>query len=144
MNGKQPNVVTIISDVAVNRSMMAQLTRDLMVLNAEFGVAVHDPKMVVPDSLLSRLGIERTEDLPVLQLVYKSGDEWPEYDLDKPAVQRDLKPDHVDMTIDGRGQVGYYLKPQGRDGPNRTELNLNRAYPKGAGANTSMITLLWG
>ncbi len=143
MSAPERNSVLIVTNMAIESSVLAQITRDLMVLNAEFGVSVYDPEGLVPDSLLRTLGVERSNAAPVLQLVYRMGETWPTYDPDLQSVLRDLTPDPVDVNIDGRGQVGYYLKPQGRFGPNRTELMLNRAYPRGFGGG-SMVTLLWG
>ena len=141
------NVIRILSDSDIRDSILAQVTRDLMVLSLEFYISINDPDSLVPKTLLTELGIDVVDQEPDLWLVYKLGDVWPEPPQTEDSakqVKRDLKPTSIDLKLDGNGQVGYYLKPQGRDGPNRTEMFLNRAHPMGRGNMNPLITLFWG
>lgn len=115
----------------MNDSVKAQLVRDFLILSGEFtDIAYFDQSGSVDKSIMEELGIPKTNTLPVLYLVYKTGESWPYTDSSVPVVQRDLKPPNVGPNLDPEPRVGYYLKPQGRDGANLTERYLNRVYPR--------------
>lgn len=137
------NVIGFVAD-QITDDVQAQMVRDLLILSGEWDIFVSDPGSILEDALLDQLGLSRDPSPPTLMLVYKTGDIWPTVETDVPVVKRDLKPDDCAPTLDGREQVGYYLAEQGRDGANRTEQFLNRAYPKGKGLVNPLVTLTWG
>lgn len=137
------NSVGIVVDCAITNDLLAQVTRDLLVLKAEFDVDLYDPERKVPASLLSTLKVSYTDKAPDLHLVYKVGEEWPAAP-DGVVVKRDLCPSSLETKFDADPKIGYYLKPQGRDIPSLAEQYLNRAYPKGTGIVNPMIVMLWG
>lgn len=139
------SVIQIVTNTAIVNSVLAQVTRDLIVLAVEFGVDINDPQNLIEDSMLSSLKINRTTAPADLILVYKIGDEWPEVPTtDALVVKRDLKPSEAEIRIDGEPSVGFYLPEKGYWGPNRTLQMLNRAYPRGNGIANPLVTLLWG
>jgi hypothetical protein len=126
--------------------VQAQLVRDLIILLGDWDFSVSDPNMVLNQPLLDQLGVVRADAnaQPTLVLVYKVGPNWPEVKLSIPQVKRDLSPEDNGQVLDCNPHVGYYLNEQGREGANRTEQYLNRAYPKGKGLVNPMVTLIWG
>jgi hypothetical protein len=137
------NVVGIVAD-KVNEDVKAQVVRDLIILSAQWDLVVNADPEFADDRMLEKLGIDRSDAPPTIMVIYKAGDKWPETELDCPVVKRDLKPAASAGRLDGDPHVGYYLRPQGRDGANLTEMYLNRAYPKGKGVVNPMISLIWG
>lgn len=124
--------------------VQAQVVRDLLILLGDWDLSVSDPSCVLTDELLNQLGVTRSEAPATLMLVYKVGQKWPELNTSVPTVKRDLHPDYGGQGLDCNPHIGYYLKDQGRDGANRTEQYLNRAYPKGKGLVNPVVTLIWG
>jgi hypothetical protein len=114
--------------------LAAQITRDLLALSGEFKICVLDPGKKFDVSLLNNLGISLVETgEPDLAVAYKLKDTWPEVPQGVTVVERNLKPDEDKIGLSQENKIGYYVKKQGRDGPNLTERYLNRAYPKGRG-----------
>ena len=131
------HTVKLFYDV-LDSQVQAQVVRDLLVMGGEWevGVSMKD----VPDAdkntlmpFLEELGIAESFGNPELYLVYRTGAEWPPHPTDCPVVERDLAPGESDISLDGEARIGYFLKPQGRDGANLTERYLNRSYPRGKG-----------
>ena len=137
------NTVSLISD-GLNEDLSAQVIRDLLILSGQWDLRVNADQSLVSDSTLDQLGLERTDADPTIQIVYKIGDAWPQSNLSCPRVKRDLKPAKSADALDTSPHVGYYLRPQGRDSANLTEMYLNRAYPKGKGVVNPMVSLIWG
>jgi hypothetical protein len=113
----------------------------------EFGIALDnlpdaDKTQLTP--YLAELGIPASFAKPELYLVYKTGAEYPKHPTDAPTVERDLKIHDDELRLDGEARIGYYLKPQGRDGPNRTEQYLTRQYPRGRGYIDPFLSNIWG
>jgi len=136
-------VVGLIYDQMTD-DVKAQIVRDLLILNGRWDVAARDVTGNFDMSVLAGIGVAvETEKLPELYVVYKTGKEWPKSPTGIPAVNRDMCPDTTTDTLDFNEKVGYYLKPQGRDGANLTEMYLNRAYPKGNGVVDPLVVLLW-
>lgn len=128
---------------ALNSDVHAQIVRDLLVLSGEWDIEVYDPKNEFSE-LLGQLQIPKTEEKPELYIIYRTEKEWPESPGDGIKVQRDLKPSGKDIMLNGEPRVGYFLKPQGWDGPNLTERYLNRPYPKGMGVVDPFMIAIWG
>jgi hypothetical protein len=138
------NCVGIVYD-EMNQSVEAQVTRDFLLLSGEFSdLAYFDQKGEMSASLMEELGIPKTDALPNLYVVYKTGEKWPYTDPGITRVERDLKPEVKGPLLDCNPQVGYFLKPQGRSGANLTERYLNRSYPRGRGVVNPLMLLVWG
>jgi len=115
-------------------SIAAQIVRDLLAVSREYEFSVLDTGGKFEKSLLQELGIPFAETgKPELAVVYKEGEAWPAYPEDTTLVKRDLMISKKKQTLSTENKIGYFLKPQGRVGPNLTERYLNRAYPKGKG-----------
>ncbi len=137
------NSVGIVYD-QMNDSVKTQVVRDFLMLSAEFSdLAYNDAGGSMDKSYMEQLGIPATDDPPVLYVVYKTEDAWPQTPGNVPRVERDLRPDDVGPRLDGSPSVGYYLKPQGRSGANLTERYLNRSAPRGKGVVNPLVLLLW-
>lgn len=128
-----------------------QILRDLFILQSAYSdLYVNDPAGKMDLQLLEQISIGPTQDQPVLIIQYKDGPEWPDVDHWFPGlatkasiVQRDLAPEPNGPTLDGGPHVGYYLRPQGRNGANLTELYLNRSHPRGTGVTDPLVVFLW-
>ncbi len=131
---------------AISPNVQAQILRDLLVLSSEFDgdFVVNDTKGMVTPQLLDDLNLSTSASPPSLAIRYKTGDKWPEVPMGIEVVDRDLQPQTAPANIDGTERVGYYLKPQGRDGASLTERYLNRSYPRGRGIVDPFIVLMWG
>jgi hypothetical protein len=127
-----------------NSQVELQILRDLWVLQQKWDLAVRDYGGRVSSELLRLSNLETTEDEAGLNLVYKTGEEWPYADPDVQQVRRDLEVKEADIGLDPNPKIGYYLRPQGRDGANLTELYLNRTAPRGNGLSDALIVYLWG
>lgn len=132
--GPKRNVVLLVYD-KMTESVKAQILRDLLLLSGSFLVSYRDKQGLVDDSILNQIGVIKAEDTAPddLIIVYKTGAKWPVYDKMITTVERDLCPNDNGQRLDDEPRIGYYLKPQGRNGANLTERYLNRAYPKGKG-----------
>lgn len=124
-----------------------QILRDLMALSEKWPVMLHDEKDQMSPEMLNLANIDVSSDPPMLVIVYKDGDEWP--DIPEPyavlpVIKRDLKPEELRTALDPNPKAGYYLREQGRDGANLTEMYLNRQHPRGNGVSDALIVLLWG
>ena len=133
----------------MNESVYAQIVRDFLCLASEFpGLKYSDPAGQMNKSIMEDLGIDNAgpNDVPTLNIVYKVGTEYPEYDERIRTVRRDLCPHDTapSLTQNDDNKVGYYLKPQGRAGANLTERYLNRSYPKGRGVTNPLVLMMWG
>jgi hypothetical protein len=130
----------------ISSNVQAQILRDLLVLSAEFDgdFVVNDTQGMVPKELLEDLHLSTTSSPPSLAVRYKTGEEWPKVPMGIEVVDRDLQPKTAPANIDTSEHVGYYLKPQGRDGASLTERYLNRSYPRGRGIVDPFIVLMWG
>lgn len=121
-----------------------QVLRDLMILQGTFGdVWVSDPAGKMDAEMLKRIGVGLTPDAPQLIINYKVGPEFLHTDPNMEVVERDLSPPNGAQKLDGEERVGYYLKPQGRDCTNFTELYLNRSHPRGNGVTDPLVVYLW-
>lgn len=121
-----------------------QVLRDLMILQETFkDVWVNDPAGQMDDQMLARIGVSRTTDPPALIINYKVGDTFLPTDPNMEVVERDLNPPRGGPMLDGDERMGYYLRPQGRDCTNFTEMYLNRAYPRGNGVTDPLVVYLW-
>ena len=127
----------------LDSTTQCQITRDLMLLQGSWDLAVNvnDPGLY---PLLSALDIPHVMDTPVLNLVYKVGEAWPDYPRSVPSVLRDLQVKKSDISIDPEPRVGYYLAQQGRPGANRTEQYLNRIAPRGCGVTDAFLFNILG
>jgi hypothetical protein len=134
--------VAVVYD-CMNSQVELQILRDFSILAHDYPVALVDPKRQVNTALMDEAGINITLDPPVLCIVYRTGEEWPEPLPGIPRVARDLKPTTLKSPIDPNPKVGYYLRPQGRDGANLTEVYLNRAHPRGNGVTDALLLLMW-
>lgn len=121
-----------------------QVLRDVITLSQKWNIAVNDAGGNVNLELLRLSGVELTDDEPVLYLVYKTGEEWPYSEPGVQVVRRDLQIKKADTHMNPNPEVGYFLRPQGRDGANLTELYLNRTAPRGNGLSNALVVLLWG
>lgn len=122
-----------------------QILRDFMLLKGEWpDVWVNDPAGEMDEQMLAQIGVSKTTDPPSLVINYKVGPEFLHVNTNRTVVERDLCPKDVSPKLDGDAHVGYYMRPQGRDGANLTEMYLNRSHPRGNGSFNPMITLLWG
>ena len=133
----------------LDEQVIAQIVRDLLVMGGEWEVGVDLRNLPDADQntlkpFLAELGIAPSFGKPELYLVYKTGDEYPQHPIDCPVVERDLNPTGSDLRLDTEARIGYYLKPQGRDGANLTERYLNRSYPKGRGYVPQELRFLMG
>jgi len=149
VNAPDPKLVNGVYPVGIvyekmDSSIELQVLRDLTTLAAKWPIAVNDKGGDLNLELLRLSGIELTRDDPVLYIAYKTGDEWPYTPTDVQSVRRDLQIPEATLRLDPNAQVGYYLRPQGRDGANLTELYLNRTAPRGNGLSDAMVVLLWG
>jgi len=121
-----------------------QVLRDLMILTGEWkDIWVNDPAGQMDEQMLAQIGVSKTRDQPTIVINYKVGPEFKHVDTDRIVVERDLAPRDEAPRLDGDPGIGYYLKPQGRDGANLTELYLNRSHPRGNGVVDPIVTLLW-
>lgn len=121
-----------------------QVLRDLWVLTRQWPIAINDYQGRISDELLRLSNVETTDEPASLNLVYKVGPEWPYADPDVQQVRRDLELKVKETRLNPNAEVGYYLREQGRDGANLTELYLNRTAPRGNGLSDAMVVLLWG
>ena len=138
------NSVGIVYD-QMNDNVEAQVTRDFLLLSGEFkDLAYFDQKGEVSTEIMYELGIPKTDVPPILYVVYKTTDEWPQTDPSVQRVERDLKPEVNGPRLDADPRIGYFLKPQGRSGANLTERYLNRSYPRGRGVINPLMLLIWG
>lgn len=133
----------------LDSQVQAQIVRDLLVMGGEWemGISMKDVPEADKNALmpfLEELGIPESFGNPELYIVYKTGDDWPPHPTDCPVVERDLSPGESDISLDGEARIGYFLKPQGRDGANLTERYLNRSYPKGRGYVDPILLSIWG
>lgn len=128
----------------MNEDVKAQITRDLIILNADWDFDLVDPAGKLDIGLLDMLNIKTTVELPTIYLVYKTGEKWPDSPLGVQRVERDMCPSNANTGLDPSERVGYYLKPQGRDGANLTERYLHRSYPRGRGIVDPFVLMLWG
>lgn len=135
--------VGIIYD-EMTEDVKAQITRDLIILNAEWDFDLVDPAGKLDISILDMLGLKTTVELPSIYVVYKTGDEWPPSPLGVERVERDMCPSDGSPRLDPNAHVGYHLKPQGRDGASLTERYLHRSYPRGRGIVDPFVLMLWG
>jgi len=137
------NVVGIIYDRMTDQVEL-QICRDLMLLKGEFpDLSVHDPAGKMDEAMLSAVGVPATLDEAQTVIVYKTGPDWPEVDPNIDVIERDLCPGDGAPKLDGDERPGYYLRPQGRDGANLTDVYLNRSYPRGNGVTDPLVILLW-
>lgn len=137
------NSVGIVYD-SMTPAVKTQVVRDFIMLASEFSdLACYDVSGKMDTSYLDQLGVPLTTVPPVLYVVYKTGDGWPETPPGVPRVERDLKPSTISQQLSGEPSVGYFLPPQGRNGPNLTERYLNRSAPKGKGVVNPLVLLLW-
>ena len=121
-----------------------QVLRDLMILQGTFGdIWVNDPAGEMDTEMLKRIEVSVTPDPPVILINYKVGPDFLHVDPNMEVVERDLSPPNGAPKLDGDERVGYYLKPQGRDCTNFTELYLNRAHPRGNGVTDPLVVYLW-
>jgi hypothetical protein len=128
----------------MNGDVEVQVLRDLMILNGTFGdVWVSDPAGQMDPEMLKRINVNVTTDAPELIINYKVGSEFLPTDPNMEVVERDLSPANGAPKLDGEEHIGYYLKPQGRDCTNFTELYLNRAHPRGNGVTDPLVIYLW-
>lgn len=138
------NVVKILTTDTDDNNFKAQVIRDIVLLQAEWPLALSADSQISPD-LAFALKLDIVSKSPELCLVYSTDGRWPKVDDCKRVVRRDLFVTPSEGGIlDAGPHVGYYLKPQGRFGPNLTQQYLNRAYPKGRGVPNMIIKLLWG
>lgn len=121
-----------------------QVLRDLMLLQGQWKIAVSDPQGLMDVAMLAELGIEKTDQPPELIINYKVGPDFKPAPSQIEEVRRDLCPPDNGPHLDPNEHQGYYLKPQGRDGTNLTELYLNRSHPRGNGVTDPFVVLLWG
>lgn len=128
----------------MSSSVELQILRDLTTIAQQWPIEVTDNGGRLDLGLLRHAGLTITREPAVLNLVYKTGDEWPYVDPEVQAVYRDLQVKKTAPNIGKSSEVGYYLRPQGRDGANLTELYLNRTAPRGNGLSDAMVVLLWG
>ena len=133
----------------LDSQVQAQIVRDLLVMAGEWEVGVNmqdlpdaDQNILAP--FLEELGVPKSFGQAELYMVYKTGEDWPQHPSDCPTVERDLAPQASEMTLSGEPHIGYFLKPQGRDGANLTERYLNRSYPKGRGYIDPILIGIWG
>lgn len=136
-------VVGLVYDV-MDSTIEIQALRDLILLSADMDIKVNDYGRKIEPELLQEAGLETTDAQPVLNIVYKVGDEWPYYDPDIQIVKRDLQAKDCAPRLDPRPRPGYFLREQGRPGANLTELYLNRTAPRGNGLSDALVVLLWG
>ena len=140
--------ISVIYD-QMNENVRAQIVRDFLCLASEFpGLKYYDRAGQVNKSLMEELGIDNAskDDVPVLNIVYKAGTDYPDYDDEINTVRRDLCPHDTapSLTQNDDTKIGYYLRPQGRAGANLTERYLNRSYPKGKGVTNPLVLMMWG
>jgi len=128
-----------------------QILKDLMLLSRQWDIKYVDEGQKLDPSLMAQAGLEASDDMPTMWLVYKTGASYPpvpvEFELGEaqtPVVYRDLEVKISEPRIDGTPRSGHYLKEQGRDGADLTDLYLNRQYPRGKGLSDAMIVYLWG
>ena len=139
------NVVGLYYDT-YGPNVQVQILRDLLALEVEFDgdFDVYDDKGMVPPQLLEDLHLTKSGSPPTLAIRYRVGDEWPKVPQGIEIVDRDLHQENAPANLDTSQHVGYYLRPQGRDGASLTERYLSRAYPRGSGVTDTMLLLLWG
>ena len=137
------NCVGIVYD-ELNSTVEVQIVRDLLVLGGQWDIAVNDLGGKVDPKLFSEMGIPQVTSPIELCIVYKFGKDWPEHPEGVETVERDLHVSDVEVGLDPEVKIGYYLKPQGRDGANLTERYLNRSYPRGRGIIDPLVTMMWG
>ncbi len=135
--------VGLVYDV-MDSTIELQILRDVLMLKTEFNIAVNDLGRKVSPGLLDEAEIAQTDAPPVLNLVYKVIEEWPYYDPNIQVVKRDLQVKTCSPRLDHKPRPGYYLREQGRDGANLTELYLHRTAPRGNGLSDALVVLMWG
>lgn len=137
------NLVGLLYDENTN-AIQSQVARDIMAL------AIDHPNMEVLSSdfdwLVEGLGVKVVAaGTPSLYIRYKTGKDWPPKPDTGIVVDRDLVPEKSETLLHQDDQaVGYFLKPQGRDGRNLTNLYLNRIGPKTRGIVDPLLVMLWG
>jgi hypothetical protein len=137
------NVVGLLYDKMTD-NVEIQVLRDLMILMGDYpALLVNDGPGKMDPSMLAELGISSTDEDPQLIINYKVGSRFLPVDNNVDVVERDLNPINDSPQLDGHGRPGFYLRPQGRDGANLTELYLNRSHPRGHGITDPLAILLW-
>lgn len=121
-----------------------QVLRDLMVLKGTWpDVWVNDPANQMDEQLLDQIGVSKTKDQPVIVISYKVGPNFVNINPGRTVVERDLSPEDGTQHLDSEPRPGFYLRPQGRDGANLTDLYLNRSHPRGTGIVDPLVVYLW-